>query len=139
MAEREFHLRLSCTYRDPDNSIAGLDVEVLTEEGWQTLDLNVRTAGFLLFVYTILTCQHTYMRTNCAERGLVLDSTHATLDLVTGEDWIIHRLHTGFTGRLKSGRAADSDVAFIADRMAHCPVAGNLTEIADRRITLQLV
>jgi hypothetical protein len=138
MAEREFHLRLSCNYQDPDNSIAELDVELLTEEGWETLDLNTRTAGFLLFVYTIFTCQHTYMRTNCAERGLVLDAARATLDLVAGEDWIIHKLHSAFDGRLKAGRAADTDVAFIVDRMTHCPVAGNLIDIPDKRITLQL-
>lgn len=138
MNGREFHLRQSCSYQDPDNSITELDVEVLTEEGWQVLDLNVGTAGFLLFVYTILTCQHTYMRVNCAERGLALDSSHATLELVADEDWIIHRLYTGFTGRLKSGRAAAEDVAYIADRMAHCPVAGNLREIPDKQISLQL-
>ena len=137
MAEREFHLRMSCKYQDPDNSIAALDIEVLTEEGWEVLDLNVRTAGFLLFVYTIFTCQHTYMRTNCAERGLALDATQASIDLVAGEDWIIHKLYSGFSGRLRSGHAAEADVAFIIDRMAHCPVAGNLIEIPDKRINLQ--
>jgi hypothetical protein len=138
MSEHEFRLRLSCSYQDPDNSIAGLDVEVLTEDGWQVLDVNTRTAGFLLFVYTILTCQHTYMRVNCAERGLALESTRASLELVAREDWIIQRLHSSFNGRLRSGRAADEDEAFIVERMAHCPVSGNLIEIPDTRITLQL-
>ena len=74
MSQHKFHLRLSCRYRDPDNTIETLDVEVLTGDGWQPLDLNPLSPGFLLFVYTVFHCQHTYMRVNCAERRLMLES-----------------------------------------------------------------
>ena len=37
-------------------------------------DLNSGSAGFLIFVYAVLNCQHMYMRLNCAERGLLLDT-----------------------------------------------------------------
>ena len=80
MSQHDFHLRLSCHYKDPDNTIDVLDVEVLTGDGWQALDLNPLSPGFLLFVYTMFHCQHTYMRLNCAERNLMINSSGRSID-----------------------------------------------------------
>ena len=138
MSQHEFHLRLSCRYRDPDNTIDALDVEVLTEEGWQRLDLNPLSPGFLLFVYTMFHCQHTYMRLNCAERKLMLESAEGRIDVMASEAWEVEQLHIDFSGRLKSGRPAEGDTDDIIDRMQHCPVSMNLRSFSDSRTALRL-
>jgi hypothetical protein len=131
MNERSFRLRLSCRYDDPDNSVAGLDVEVMKEGRWETLDLGVHTPGFLLFVYTIFSCQHRYLRTNCAEKGFLLESATGSIDLLASEDWLIRKMHIRFDVRLKSGAPSRDDVDYIIARMEQCPVSKNLREIPD--------
>jgi hypothetical protein len=138
MNERRFQLRLSCHYEDPDNSIADLKVEVLAKEQWEALELGLRTPGFLLLVYTILTCQHTYLRTNCAERGIRLASADGAIELLAGEDWFIQKLHIRFDALLKSGAPTQQDVEDIVERMLQCPVSKNLKEVPDSRTLVQL-
>lgn len=138
MDERSFRLRLSCRYEDPDNSVADLDVGVLTDGRWETLDVGVHTPGFLLFVYTILTCQHRYLRTNCAEQGFRLESASGSIDLLAGEDWFVRKLHIRFDARLKSGTPTREDVDYIVARMEQCPVSKNLKEIPDSRTEIFL-
>lgn len=133
MNERSFRLRLSCRYEDPDNSVADLDVEVLADGRWESLDLNVHTPGFLLFVYTIFTCQHRYLRTNCAEKGLRLESASGSIDLLASEDWFVLKMHIRFDVRLKSGTPTREEVDYIVARMEQCPVSINLKEIPDSR------
>ena len=79
MSDRRFHLRLNCNYQDDENNIDDLKIEVETKDGWEDMDLSIRTGGFLMFINGLFSCQHLYMRTNCAEHHLVLDS--ATGDL----------------------------------------------------------
>ena len=138
MADHEFRMRLSARYADSENAIADLEVEVLTESGWEVLDLNTRTAGFLLFVYTIFTCQHMYLRTNCAERGLVLESSSGTIELIADDNWNIGKLHVAFRALLQSGTPGPDDTAYIAGRMEQCPVSRNLVRIPDASVELQL-
>lgn len=138
MSNHRFQLRLSCQYQDPDNSIAGLEVEVLTADGWQVLDLNTGSPGFLLFVYTVFHCQHTYMRVNCAERGLSLASASGTIEVVASAEWVVQTLHIDFSGHLKSGEPSATDIDDIVDRMRHCPVSMNLKPVADSRTSLTL-
>jgi uncharacterized OsmC-like protein len=133
MNERSFRLRLSCRYEDPDNSVADLNVELLADGEWETLDLGVNTPGFLLFVYTILTCQHRYLRTNCAEKGFRLESASGSIDLLASEDWSVRKLHIRFDARLISGTPSREDVEYIVARMEQCPVSKNLKEIPDSR------
>jgi len=76
MNERHFQMRLHGQYQEPENSVASLRVEIFAEEEWQMFDLNSGSAGFLIFVYAMLSCQHLYMRLNCAERGLLLERRH---------------------------------------------------------------
>ena len=138
MSQHDFHLRLSCHYKDPDNTIDGLDVELLTGDGWQALDLNPLSPGFLLFVYTMFHCQHTYMRLNCAERKLMLKSAGGSIDVVASEAWVVEQLHIDFSGVLKSGSPAEGDIDYIIDRMQHCPVSMNLKPFADSHTRLRL-
>jgi hypothetical protein len=138
MNERSFRLRQFCRYEDPDNSIADLEVEVLVDGRWERLDLNLSTPGFLLFVYTILTCQHRYLRTNCAEKGLRMESTDGSIDLLAGEDWCVRKMHIRFDVRLKSGAPTREDVDYIVTRMEQCPVSKNLKMVPDARTEIFL-
>ena len=123
---------------EPKNAIADLKVEVLAGDGWEIFELNDQSPGFLMFVYTIFNCQHMYMRVNCAERGLVLDSATGTVNVVTDEDWVIQTLHVQFDARLESGTPDADDVDYIMERMEHCPVSGNLNAIPDSLTELHL-
>ena len=138
MSQHKFHLRLSCRYRDPDNTIDTLDVEVLTGDGWQPLELNPLSPGFLLFVYTLFHCQHTYLRLNCAERKLMLEAADGSIDVVASEAWELEQLHINFSGRLKSGSPVEGDIDYIVDRMQHCPVSMNLKPVDDSHTGLRL-
>jgi hypothetical protein len=138
MNEHSFRLRLFCRYEDPDNSIADLEVEVLADGRWEALHLNACTPGFLLFVYTILTCQHRYLRTNCAEKGLRLESAGGSIDLLAREDWCVQKMHIRFDIHLKSGAPTREDVDYIVARMEQCPVSINLRMIPDARTEIFL-
>jgi len=131
MAKRKFTMRLLCTYKDPDNTIDNLNVEVLTQDGWQPLDLSVTSPGFQIFVYSVFTCQHMYFRVNCAERGLILEKSEGSIMLATDREWNITTLHVDFVGELKRGLVNQDDIDYIAERMQQCPVSKNTREIAD--------
>lgn len=131
MAKRKFTMRLVCTYKDPDNTIDNLNVEVLTQDGWQPLDLSVTSPGFQIFVYSVFTCQHMYFRVNCAERGLILEKSEGSIMLATDREWNITTLHVDFVGELKRGLVNQDDIDYIAERMQQCPVSKNTREIAD--------
>ena len=137
--ERSFRLRQSCRYEEPDNSIADLAVEVLADAGWESLDVNLHTPGFVLFVYTILSCQHRYLRTNCAEKGLRLASAYGSIDLVANADWFVKKLRIRFDLRLGSGAPTREDLDYIIGRMEQCPVSKNLKAIPDSRTEIIIV
>ena len=139
MAKRQFTMRLQCRYQDPDNSIAELIVEVLTADGWQTLDLSVNSPGFQVFVYSVFACQHKYFHVNCAERGLMLTNSEGNLIIKTSRDWEIESLWIEFTGYLKSGSVIDEDIDYILERMKQCPVSKNLLEVNDSQAKVQLI
>lgn len=138
MSERNFQMRLSCRYEEPNNGVADLRVEHLDRDGWKPLDLHVGSPGFEIFVYAVFTCQHLYMRTNCAERGIQLDSGEGSIQVLAGEDWTIHRLHVDFHAAIRSGEASDDDVHYIVGRMRGCPASINLREIPDTETRLRL-
>ena len=131
MSARSFQMRLSCRYTEPENASTDLEVEVLADGQWQNFDLNCETAGFLVFVYAILSCQHLYLRTNAAERGLLLGSARGAIELVASEDWDVQKLHIGFDVKLQSGRPSGDDVNYIVERMKQCPVSRNLKAVPD--------
>ena len=138
MSERSFQMRLFCRYEEPDNSVAELDVQSFEDGEWRDFDLNTGTPGFLIFVYAAFTCQHLYLRTNCAERGLVLESTNGSIHMLTDEDWEMQKLRIGFEGKLKSGIPSPEDVDYVVGRMRQCPVSKNIRDIADSATSVYL-
>jgi len=128
MSDRHFHLKLEASYQGDKNEIDGLRVEVLNKDVWETLDLSIRSPGFLLFINGLFSCQHLYMRTNSAERGLLLDSSAGEMKVVAGEFWRIKEAYISFNVKLRSGIPKEDDLAYIRDRMTHCPVSTNLPD-----------
>jgi len=138
MGERSFEMRLFCRYEEPDNSVAELDVKSFEDGEWRDFDLSTVTPGFLIFVYAVFTCQHLYLRSNCAERGLVLESTSGSIHMLADEDWKLRRVRIRFEGKLKSGISSPEDVAYIVGRMTQCPVSKNIREVADSETSVHL-
>jgi len=128
MNDRFFHLRLSCSYQDDDNNIGDLNIEIETEDGWEKMDLNLRTGGFLMFINGLFSCQHLYMRANCAEHHLVLISATGDMKIKAGEFWDISQADISFNAKLKSGTPTENDITYITERMKHCPVSSNLPQ-----------
>jgi uncharacterized OsmC-like protein len=126
MSKHNFHLRLNCTYESSENKISVLDVEVSTEDGWQPLELSEASPGFLIYAYSIFTCQHTYMRLNAGENGLIIDSAEGDLQLQASEEWLLESIDVAFDVKLKSGTVTDEKTALIIERMKQCPVSLNL-------------
>jgi len=139
MNERHFQMRLYGQYQEPENSVASLRVEIFAGEEWQVFDLNSGSAGFLILVYSILNCQHLYMRLNCAERGLLLESGEGFIHVTTTEDWVLSDLRLEFTGKLRSGTPTQDDLVFVTGRMENCPVSRNLGYRASGHTRLVLV
>ena len=137
MAEHRFELRASFVYGGGDNRTEKLTAEILTEEGWNALELNLSSPGFLIFVYSFMVCQHTYFHANCNESGLLLDRANLELLLVAREDWQIERVEVGIRSVLRGGKADRETVDYIESRMRRCPVSINLREPPDYRITLE--
>lgn len=138
MSQRTFPMRLRCRYEGSDNTPAGLEVEHQVEGAWQPFDLGVRTPGFEIFVYAVLTCQHMYFRVNCAERGLVLASAEGDILAATDGDWTLQTLAVHFSGRLARGTPTDDDIQYIAARMRQCPVSRNLRDVSGASTRVEL-
>jgi len=126
MSKHIFHLRLNCTYESSENKVSVLDVEVFTENGWQPLELNEASPGFLIFVYSIFSCQHTHMRIQAGENGLMIDSAEGDLKLLASDDWRLESIDVAFSVKLKSGIVTDEKTGLIIEHMQRCPVSVNL-------------
>ncbi len=138
MNDRVFDLRMSCRYGGPDNAVAELTVEHFDDGEWRPFDLNARSPGFLVFVYALLTCQHLYLRANCAERALRLGSAAGAIHVVTTEDWDLRTVEILFEGKLTAGIASEADVDYIVARMKQCPVSRNTKKIRDSKTSVRL-
>jgi len=68
------------------------------------------------------------MRTNSAERNLLLKSATGDLKVITDEVWRIQSAAVTFDVKLKSGLPTEDDINYIVDRMGHCPVSANLPD-----------
>ena len=119
---------MNTVYASSDNDIASLDVEVLDDDEWTALDLGTATPGFLIYVYSIFTCQHMFLRTNGAERNLVYASSSGNILVEASEDWFLEKIDVSFDVRLASGEPADDDISYIISRMQQCPVSKNLPQ-----------
>jgi hypothetical protein len=125
MTRHIFNLRLSATYESSENNVATLEVQFLSEDGWEPLDLNTMTPGFLVYVYSIFTCQHLFLRTNSTERDLVLASSRGEILVETSEDWHLENVDVKFDVNLVSGDAKEDNIDYIISRMKQCPVSKN--------------
>ncbi len=137
MSQHPFQLRASFRYSGEDNKIEEIGAEVLTDAGWNKLEIVNSSPGFLIFVYSFLICQHTYFHANCSERGLLLDHAELELFLHAGDDWKICEVEVGVSAALRAGGATPDTVDYIKQRMRQCPVSINLQEPPDYRIELQ--
>ncbi len=138
MSDRHFNMRLDCTYGGEENSIAALEVEHQVDGEWQPLELAVTSPGFDIFVYSLLHCQHTYFRLNCAERGLILGSASGSIHVSTDADWNMLEMQVQMAGQLVSGEASRDDIDYIVGRMRQCPASRNIREPAAARTTISL-
>ncbi len=139
MSEHAFQMRLECGYERPDNTVTGLRVQNLEKGAWTDFELNFAQPGFLIFVYAVLNCQHMYMRTNAAERGLLLASARGAIAVLADSQWAVQKLHVHFEAQLHSGTPADGDVEYIVERMRHCPVSINLKAVSDGRTSVDFI
>ncbi len=137
MAGHEFELRADLQYSGGDNRIDGLDAEVLTDDGWQPLQIDNRTPGFLMFVYAFLICQHSYFHASSGESGLRLDQASAKLLLQTDDDWKIEQIQMAITAKLRDGSVAQGTIDHIRQRMSLCPVSVNLLAPSDYQIEVE--
>lgn len=131
MPEKQFNLRLHCTYADEKNAIDTLSIEVKTDDGWEALSLDIRSPGFLLYINGLFSCQHLYMRTNSAECDVVLDSSEGEMNITINDIWQIQQAEINFAVKIKSGTVTEANHAYILERMQHCPVSSNLPQGLD--------
>ena len=128
MSKHIFNLRLAATYAQPDNTIDKLDVDVLVDDEWTALDLDTLTPGFLIYVYSMFTCQHTFLRTNSTERNLALNDSQGFILVEASEDWHLEKIEVQFDATVSGDVPGDDDVDYIVSRMKNCPVSRNLPE-----------
>ena len=131
MSKHIFNLRMAVDYGPTENEIATLLADVLNENEWETLDLNTTTPGFLIFVYSIFTCQHMFLRINATERKLAFKSSRAELLVEASEDWLLEKVYVKFIVKLAAGKANENDIDYIVSRMQQCPVSKNLPQGID--------
>ena len=131
MSKHIFNLRMAADYGPAENEITSLDVDFLNDNNWEILDLNTMTPGFLIYVYSMFTCQHMFLRTNAAERNLAFKSSRAELLVEATEEWLLEKVYVKFIVKLAAGKANDDDIDFIVSRMKQCPVSKNLPQGID--------
>jgi len=125
MAGHIFDLRMAASYAATDNDIASLDVDVLADNEWTALELDTLTPGFLIYVYSMFTCQHLYLRTNGRERDLHFASSRGRIRVEASEDWHLEKVDVRFDVKLARGDAGTDDIDYIVSRMKQCPVSKN--------------
>ncbi len=136
MSKHIFEQRLSAAYAATDNDITSLEVEILDNSEWTTFDLNPGTPGFLVYVYSIFTCQHMFLRTNAAECNLVFHSSRGEILVEASEDWFLEKVDVKFEVSLASGSASSENIEYITSRMKQCPVSKNLPQNIDIRTSV---
>ncbi len=134
MSERNFHLRSRVTYAQPDNKVDTLEVEIEADGQWRPFVLNEVTPGFEVFVYSMLSCQHTYFRLNCAENDLLLERAEGDILMGADIDWNLELIQVEIRASLVRGQVNADLVDYIVGRMGQCPVSRNTKDAAVTRI-----
>lgn len=139
MSERRFLLRLQSRYVEPKNTPEGLAVELFADGGWQPFELGWDSPGFLVLVYALFNCQHTYMRLNCAERGFQLESAEGEIEVATDADWDIQRIRVEFAAKAPGAEVGVDDIGYITGRMEQCPASRNIKAVPEIKTILKFV
>jgi hypothetical protein len=139
MTDRIFNMRLSCSYTGDENDIKQQETELLIDGMWQTFDLELQSAGFLILVYAIFSCQHRMYRVKSAKQALLLDSARGSIHVTTDSDWKIKTLQVEFEGKLLTGKARQEDIDLITSAMKNCPVSVNLREAEEDSCNISFV
>lgn len=139
MTDRIFNMRLSCTYTGDENDIKQQETELLIDGMWQPFDLEMQSAGFLILVYAIFSCQHRMYRVKSAKQALLLDSAHGSIHVTTDNDWKIKTLQIEFQGKVLTGKARQEDIDIITSTMKNCPVSVNIREAEEDSCNISFV
>jgi len=139
MSNRRFHLKLKATYQGEQNAIDTLQLQVLKGDQWENLELSIRSPGFQLYINGLFSCQHLYMRTNAAERKLMLGSSAGELLVNANQQWQIQNIQVSFIAKLRSGNPSKADINYIRERMHHCPVSSNLPKAAELKNNVNFI
>ncbi len=139
MSDRHFHLKLHSRYRTDENQIEDLTLEVLNDGNWEPLEIDKRSPGFLLYINALFSCQHLYMRANCAECGIELDSADGELIVDTDETWHLKDIQVLFKSKIRKGSPTPANIQYIHERQHHCPVSSNLPAGVPFRVTVDLL
>jgi hypothetical protein len=138
MPERNMAMRLNCRYQQPNNEMTDVSVQYFEAGEWHDFELYfTHPAGFLLFVYAFLHCQHRYLCVNAAERDLIMDSASGLIEVRTDEEWHMQKLRIHFDVQSSNAVATADDAAYIIDRMQHCPVSVNIKDIPDTEVLVE--
>lgn len=137
MSKHIFNLRMTAAYGSADNDIDSVEVQVLDDNEWATLDLNTKTPGFLIYVYSIFTCQHMFLRNNGTERNMAYASSQGEILVETSEDWLLEKVDVRFNVNLVSGEANNDNIDYIVSRMKQCPVSKNLPQNIDTHTSIE--
>ncbi|SBO42734.1 conserved protein of unknown function [Cyanobium sp. NIES-981] len=122
-------------------------VEFLTPDGtWEPQQLSLTMPGFRLNLISLLLCQHTYLVANARERQLPLQRVEASFEVATSSSLIVERVAGDFrmaldptAGAEDRARVDAEAIAWMQERMTHCPISRNLPEGVSKRIGLRLV
>ena len=127
MSDNNFHMRLSCAYETEDNNPVNLSVETITEDkGWQPLDLNTLTPGFLIYVYSMFACQHMFLRNKSKDKNVVLKTAQGEIKVRANEDWLLQDVAIHFDATAVSGVLDEDTIDYIISGMKACPVSKNM-------------
>ena len=127
MSDNNFHMRLSCAYETEDNNPVNLTVETITEDkGWQPLDLNTLTPGFLIYVYSMFACQHMFLRNKSKDKNVVLETAQGEIKVSANEDWYLQEVAIHFDATATSGEIDEETIDYIVSGMKACPVSKNM-------------
>ena len=120
-------MRLSCAYETEDNNPVNLSVETITEDkGWQPLDLNTLTPGFLIYVYSMFACQHMFLRNKSKDKNVVLKTAQGEIKVRANEDWLLQDVAIHFDATAVSGVLDEDTIDYIISGMKACPVSKNM-------------
>lgn len=145
MRARTFHFRLHSSHQPPQRATANLVVELRNDAGqWEPQQLSFSTPGFRIYLISLLLCQHVYLVANAQEKHIPLQRVEADFQVTTSSDWIVAAVEGDFRIRLDPAASAEEQgladaaaIAFMQERMTHCPISRNLPEHVHKRIELR--